>query len=78
VGHPSYNLRQDPGVKVRRRISFKATNLIGSFQDDVKNLTSPPRNPEVSGRRALSYRILFPDAAKDVADAGAEAYYAEE
>ena len=26
---------QDPGVEARRRISFKATNLIGSFQDDV-------------------------------------------
>jgi hypothetical protein len=26
---------QDPGVEVRRRISFRATNLIGSFQDDV-------------------------------------------
>jgi hypothetical protein len=27
---------QDPGGKVRRRISFKTTNLIGSFQDDGK------------------------------------------
>ena len=29
-------MKLDPGVKVRRRISFKSTNLIGSFQDDVK------------------------------------------
>jgi len=36
----SYTRELDPGVKMRRRISFKATNLIGSFQDDVKNLKS--------------------------------------
>jgi hypothetical protein len=28
---------QDPGVGVRRRISFKATKLIASFQDDVES-----------------------------------------
>jgi hypothetical protein len=27
----------DPGVEVRRRISFRSTNLIGSFQDDIRN-----------------------------------------
>ena len=26
----------DPGVRARRRISFKSANLIGSLQDDVK------------------------------------------
>ena len=30
------NVRANPGDRVRRRISFRATNLIGSFQDDVK------------------------------------------
>jgi hypothetical protein len=25
---------KDPGVGVRRRISFRSTNLIGSFHDD--------------------------------------------
>jgi hypothetical protein len=29
--------RMDPGVKLRRRISFRATNLMGSFQDDVES-----------------------------------------
>jgi hypothetical protein len=28
---------RDPGVKMRRRIFFKSTNLIGSFQDDEQN-----------------------------------------
>jgi hypothetical protein len=36
----SYTRQHDPCVKVRRRISFKATNLLGSFQDDVKKLES--------------------------------------
>lgn len=27
---------RDPGVKMRRRVSFEATNLAGSSQDDVK------------------------------------------
>jgi AhpC/TSA family protein len=31
---------RDPGVEVRRGISFKSTNLIGSFQDDGKSLKS--------------------------------------
>jgi hypothetical protein len=31
---------QDPGGKMRRRISFTPTNLIGSFQDDVKTGTA--------------------------------------
>jgi hypothetical protein len=29
-------LQVDPGVRVRRRISFDSTNLIGSSQDDGK------------------------------------------
>jgi hypothetical protein len=38
---------QDPGVKVRRRISFKATNLIGSFQDDVKSKFKTQSIPDI-------------------------------
>jgi hypothetical protein len=47
---------QDPGVEVHRRISFKATNLIGSFQDDVKTLES--KTPRATSARG-AHRIAF-------------------
>jgi hypothetical protein len=34
LGRKLQRQRLDPGPKVRGRISFRSTNLIGSFQDD--------------------------------------------
>ena len=53
------------GDKVKRAGKMSALRVRAS---------GPPRK----ARRTLSYRILLPDTAQDVANASAEAYYAEE
>ena len=45
----------DPGVRRRRRISFKSTNLIGSIQDDVNG----KRKMKLAQRVDLGQRKKF-------------------
>jgi len=55
----SVRLQVDPGVKVRRRISFESTKLIASSQDDVNVYTRELREFRIRANRPTSHSELF-------------------
>jgi hypothetical protein len=53
--------RADPGVRVRRRISFRSTNLVGSIQDD-------DTEKETQAETCTTYRLFCGRGAFDCGD----------